>query len=413
VVAAAAALAIVASAGRATEAERLAPAPVLRFQFGANAPPPGWVRVDPDTPFTEARGWGFEPQAGRSAANQPGGPPPARFFSTALPEGNYDVTVALGDETAATTNTVKAETRRLMLERVVTAPGEVTRRTFSVNIRTPEIPGGGAVRLKAREKGVWHWDRKLTLEFNGARPGVRAVEITPCPAATTIYLLGDSTVTDQPEEPWSSWGQMLPRFFKPGVAVANHAESGESLKSSLGARRVAKVLASLRPGDYVLVQFGHNDQKDRAPDALETYRANLRALVAHVRQAGATPVIVTSMERKAGVERETLAGYPAAARDVAAELKAPLIDLQAMSRVLYRALGDRIGLAFQDGTHHNAFGSYELARCVVEGIRANHLGLAGAMADDAGVFDPSHPDSPGEFRVPASPGSPGSKPDGN
>src|SRR5690606_29250168 len=122
------------------------------------------------------------------------------------------------------------------------------------------------------EHGVLHWDDKLTLEFNGARPAVRTIEIAPSPEAVTVFLLGDSTVTDQPHEPWNSWGQMLTRFFQPGVAVANHAESGESLKGSLRARRVRKVLESISPGDYVFIQFGHNDMKDKAVDALEKYR---------------------------------------------------------------------------------------------------------------------------------------------
>ena len=61
---------------------------------------------------------------------------------------------------------------------------------------------------------------------------------------------------------------MLPRFFKPGIAVANYAESGESLRSSLSARRVAKALSEARKGDYVFVQFGHNDMKDKSPNAL-------------------------------------------------------------------------------------------------------------------------------------------------
>ena len=167
------------------------------------------------------------------------------------------------------------------------------------------------MRLKEREKEVLHWDDKLTLEFNGSRPAVCALEITPATNAITVFLLGDSTVTDQPREPWNSWGQMLTRFFQPGVAVANHAESGESLKSSLGAHRVQKVLSSIKPGDYLFIQYGHNDQKDRATNALATYKTNLLKLVADARARGATPVLVTSMERTSGVDKDTLGEYPA------------------------------------------------------------------------------------------------------
>src|SRR6185436_20223148 len=96
-----------------------------------------------------------------------------------------------------------------------------------------------------------NWDRKLTLEFNGTRPCVCAVEIESAPEIPTVFVLGDSTVCDQPLEPWNSWGQMLPRFFGPDVAIANHAQSGESLKSSLGAHRLDKVLSAMKSGDYL------------------------------------------------------------------------------------------------------------------------------------------------------------------
>ena len=79
----------------------------------------------------------------------------------------------------------------------------------------------------------------------------------------TIFLLGDSTVCDQPLEPYASWGQMLTRFFGLGVAIANHAESGESLRSSLGAKRLDKILSLIKPGDYLLIQYAHNDEKEK------------------------------------------------------------------------------------------------------------------------------------------------------
>ena len=393
-----------------------------RFQFSPGPPAPGYVQVSPTAAYTKEASYGFDLGSKPLAISRGGGDllragfctgDQPFFFSAALPEGNYNVTVLFGERLAASTNTVKAESRRLMLERVVTAPGQFETRTFTVNIRTPRITDDRSVRLKDREKGVLHWDDKLTLEFNGARPAVCALDIVPADSAITLFILGDSTVTDQPREPWNSWGQMLTRFFLPGVAVANHAESGESLKSSLGARRVEKVLTSLHNGDYVFVQFGHNDQKDKATNAVAVYKANLEKLVSDVRARGATPVLVTSMERTSGVEKDTLAEYPATMMEVAKEQKVALIDLHAMSRVFYRALGPDLKRAFVDGTHHNAYGSYELAKCVVKGIRANQLGLVKFLVPDVPAFDPAHPDPVEQFNIPPSPASTSDKPEGS
>jgi lysophospholipase L1-like esterase len=206
---------------------------------------------------------------------------------------------------------------------------------------------------------------------------------------------------------------MLPRFFGPGVAVANYAQSGESLKSSLGAKRFEKVFRLMKKNDWLLVQFGHNDMKDRATNALAVYKTNLKKIVAETRAKGVTPVLVTSMERKNGIDHDTLADYPQTVRDVAKEDGVALIDLQAMSKVLYRALGAKLGQAFQDGTHHNNYGSYEIARCVVEGLRASAPLLAKFLAADALTFDPAHPDDPDQFKLPASCAVDSKQPDGN
>jgi len=314
------------------------------------------------------------------------------------------VTVTLGDLSAACTTTVKAELRRLMLERVRTEPGEIETRSFVVNVRTPRIAGDREVRLKDRERTTeWGaWDDKLTLEFSDARPCVCGLEIERTDQIPTVFLLGDSTVCDQPSEPWNSWGQMLTRFFKPEIVIANHAESGESTASSLGAGRFDKVFGLMKPGDYLFFQFGHNDMKSREPNALQKYREDIKRLVAETRKRGATPILVTSMERKAGIQKETLGKYPATIREVAREEGTALIDLHAMSLVLYSGLGNKLDMAFQDGTHHNGYGSYELAKCVVQAIRQSKLDLSRFIVDDFEGFDPSKPDPVEAFAVPAS-----------
>lgn len=400
-----------------THGEPLKP---LKFDFGVANTSAGFVAVTTADVFTAEKGYGFDLGFTPQMEDRGGNPVKGDFvtgdggfyFSVVLPQGNYEVTVLLGDPAGKSDTTVKAESRRLMLENVVTAEREQVSRKFTVNIRQPEYPGG-RVGLKDREKPYLHWDNKLTLEFNGPRPCVAALEIAPAPTATTVYLLGDSTVTDQPFEPRNSWGQMITRFFKPGIAISNEAESGESLGSSLSARRVAKVEAEMKMGDYVFIQFGHNDMKSKAPDALRKYEENLGKLVREIQGKGGTPVLVTSMERKGGIVKDTLAGYPDAMKRVAEMEKSALIDLHAMSRQLYVGLGKDLNVAFQDGTHHSNFGSYEIAKCVVEGIRKAKLPLVAMLADDVKPFDPSKPDAVAEFHYAVSPVKDVTKPDGN
>ena len=394
-----------------------------KFDFGPGAVAPGYKQVTPQSIYRRETGFGFEPGSQIVCIDR-GGKDTLRgdfctgeqpfYFSVALPEGNYNVSVTLGDAQAKSLTTIKAELRRLMIERVETKPGKFETRTFTVNVRTPQIAGGGEVRLKDREETneIWAWDEKLTLEFNNARPAVCAIEITPADNAPTIYLLGDSTVCDQPREPYNSWGQMLTRFFKSGIAIANHAESGESLRSSLGAKRLDKVLSIIKPGDYLFIQYGHNDEKEKGEGvgAFTTYKADLMKFIEGARQHGAIPVLITPVQRrtfdKDGKITNSHGDYPEAVRQLAKEQRVPLIDLNAMSKPLYEAWGveaSKRAFAPNDNTHHNNYGSYEVAKCIVDGIKANKLAIAKYLVTDMPRFDPRHPDSFESFKVPASP----------
>lgn len=384
----------------------------LKFAFDNRAPEAGWTQVAPTNFYSDAAGFGPEPGAELNGQDFLTSEKPF-LFSVKLPEGNYAVTTLLNDKTGESVTTVKAEQRRLMLEKIQIHPGTLAARTFIVNVRTPRIAGTEHVKLKQREleTETVNWDGKLTLEFNGVHPTLRALVIAPT-NVPTIFIAGDSTVCDQPAEPWNSWGQMLPRFFKPELAVANYAESGESIKSSLGAKRFDKIFSTMHKGDYLFVQFGHNDQKDKATNALETYKANLKKIVARTRKLGGTPVLVTSMERKREPIQDTLGGYPQTVRDVAREETVALVDLHAMSKIFYKALGADLDKAFQDGTHHNNYGSYELAKCVINGIRENKLPLAKSIVADFS-FDPAKPDDVNKFQMAASPTVSKEKPLGN
>jgi lysophospholipase L1-like esterase len=380
------------------------------FQFDfAGQPQPGWTEVAPTNLYSRTVGYGFEPAAAIISSNGVTSEKPF-LFSIQLPEGNYRVTTQFGNPTGDSVTTVKAEQRRLMLEKV---PGTATK-TFIAHLHTPIISATEKVHLKVRELDTEkvNWDEKLTLEFNGTHPALQTLTIAPA-QVPTVFIAGDSTVCDQPAEPWNSWGQMLPRFFKPELAVANYAESGESIKSSLGAHRFDKIFSQMKKGDWLFLQFGHNDQKDKATNALAVYRGNLKKLIARTRALGGTPVLVTSMERTSGVDTDTLGGYPNTVREVAQEENVALVDLNAMSRAFYHALGTKLTKAFQDGTHHNNYGSYELAKCVILGIQKTQLPLAKFIVDDFGAFDPAHPDSLDTFTLPTSPSTSTEKPLGN
>ena len=389
----------------------------LHFSFGSERARAKIVHGD--TFYSKEVGYGFESGAEMSCSDRNSGSPSGScssdkpfYFSVSLPEGNYLVRITFGDPERASTTTVKAELRRLMIERVSTEPGKFVTKTFAVNVRTPIISGGGEVKLKDREKTAeaWAWDEKLTLEFNNSHPAIAGIDITRTTKLPTVYLLGDSTVCDQPSEPYNSWGQMLTRFFKPDLVVANNAESGESLKSSLGARRLDKVVSTMKPGDYLLIQFGHNDEKEKGEGvgAFTTYKADLKKFVAAARARGATPILITPVQRRTfdqqGKITNSHGDYPEAVRQVAREEKVELIDLHAMSTKFYEALGpERSKLAFKegDGTHHNNYGSYELAKCIVEGLRATKL--AKYLLNDLTTFDSSRPDALESFVMPASP----------
>ena len=405
--------------------------PKLKFDFGPGKVTLGYAQVVAETIYDKTSGYGFEPGANISCVDRGGDSlrgdlctsEKPFYFSVALPEGNYSVTVTLGDSDAATVTTIKAELRRLMLERVETAKGKFVTRTFTVNVRTPVIAGDGEVRLKDREKTTesWAWDEKLTLEFNNSRPSVCAIEIKPV-EVPTVYLLGDSTVCDQPSEPYNSWGQMLTRFFKPGIAIANHAESGESLHSSLAAQRLDKVLSVLKPGDYLIIQYGHNDEKEKGEGigAFTSYKSDLKKFVDEARKRGAHPVLVTPVQRRsfdaAGKITNSHGDYPEAVRQLAKEEDVPLIDLNAMSKLLYEAWGPDLSkqaFAPNDNTHHNNYGSYELAKCIVEGIRTARIGLVSYLFPDVAAFDPSRPDPIESFALPPSPKANSVKPLGN
>jgi len=409
--------------------------PSPKFSFTAAAVP-GFTQVKATDAYSDQRGYGFEKPASVKFVDRGGSDPihsgfvtgtstTPFAFSIKLPEGNYDVTFTLGDSKAESTTTVKAELRRLMIAQLHLAAGEYGHPTITVNTRTPLIAGTNQrVGLKAREmttEGI-AWDDKLTLEFDDKAPAVSAIEIAPS-HGPTVYLMGDSTMCDQPTEPFNSWGQTITNWFKPGVAVSNQAESGDSLPGSVGGR-LAKMTSTMKKGDYLFVQFGHNDMKG-AGEPPARYEQLLAQVVTQVRAHGGTPIIVTPVSRKsfnaAGQITDSFVAnggsYVLAAKDAAKVNNALMIDLNGLSAKFYEALGQpNAGVAFArptESTHHSDYGSYEISKCMIQGIIDAKLPLADYVKADWKTFDPSKPDPFSSFTIPRDGAANGATPLGN
>src|ERR1017187_3578507 len=184
------------------------PPRALKFGFGAATPAPGYAQVLATTVYSDDRGYGFEQGATLTAVHRGGGDPlrdsfitsdTLFYFSVKVPEeGNYKVTVTFGDREAESVTTVKAELRRLMLERVRLAPGKFATQSFIVNVRTPQIPGSGEVRLKDRERTseARAWDNRITLEFSDAHPAVCGVEIEKADGIPTIFIRSEEHTSE-------------------------------------------------------------------------------------------------------------------------------------------------------------------------------------------------------------------------
>ena len=388
-----------------------ATAPIdLKFDFSAGATKAGYTRVALNATYTDEAGYGYEPGA-QLAIGDDGDTTTSDkpfLFSAKVPEGNFNVRVQFGDSRQETVMTVKAESGQLMLERVHVLEGQVAERTFTVNVRTPNLPklqmnapGREEVSLDQFDRAnARDWDNKLTVQFVSPHAALRSIEITSAPSTPTVFIAGDSTVTDRDGGGDVSWGQLLPRFFKPGVAVSNDAQSGETLKSFANALRLDKILSKMKKGDYLFIQFAHNDSKEQWPQTYvepeTTYKAYLKVYVAETRLRGATPVLVTPMDRGVrgtGAPTHGHGGYPQAVREVAAEEHVALIDLYNMSIVFYENSGADAAKILADGTHSTAYGGYEFAKCIVMGIKLNKLDLSNLIIDNFKDFDPAHPDS--------------------
>ncbi|MBR3456251.1 MAG: rhamnogalacturonan acetylesterase [Bacteroidaceae bacterium] len=212
---------------------------------------------------------------------------------------------------------------------------------------------------------------------------------------TTIYMIGDSTMANKPldkENQERGWGQMLGDMLQGNICVDNHAVNGRSSKSFIDEGRWDKVLQTLAPGDYVIIQFGHNDEKpnpDRHTEPYTSFKENLHRFIRETRAKGATPILLNSIvRRKFDADSvhlvDTHGDYVIAPRQVAEEANVPFVDADSLSRSLVESYGPEqskqlfmwipAGLyefapnGKQDDTHLNVDGAHIMARLLFEHI---------------------------------------------
>lgn len=219
---------------------------------------------------------------------------------------------------------------------------------------------------------------------------------------TTIYTIGDSTMANKknPEvNPEYGWGQVLPQFFNENVKIDNRAVNGRSTRSFIDENRWGSIYKHLKKGDYVFIQFGHNDEKENDPKRYTnphtTYRQNLIRFVQESREKGAIPVLFSSIVRRNfnefGTLVDTHGDYPLEARLVALEYEVPFIDLQYLSEKLEESYGvegsKKLHLHFEPGeidyfkdgksddTHLSKLGATEIAKLVIEELKKLKIDL--------------------------------------
>lgn len=376
-----------------------------KFDFGDGPVAAGYTQIKSTTKFDATKGYGFESGTISSVDRLWDDDLKTDFltskgnmvFSVVLPQGNYEVTFIFGDGENESETTVWAENRKLMFDRVTTAGGVFSTQSVSLRrMETKSIDGSVTMSIKDREKDYRTWDNKLTFIISGKAPAIAGLEIKPKTDVTTLWLCGNSTVVDQLTAPWAGWGQMSPGFFKSSLAVANYAESGLTASGFYSMKRLAKILAEVKKGDYVTVQFAHNDQKNA--NDVANYETTLTKYANEIKAKGAIPLFVTSTARQGELDPKTsVGGLPEKMRALGKKLGVTVLDLNQHSINLQNALGNNKEKLYMytasDKTHFCEYGAYELARAILEEIKSKVPDLAKHLRDDHIGFDSKKPDA--------------------
>ena len=314
------------------------------------------------------------PSVGTCAINQlskcSGTPLACHFGGEA---GNYVVTVELGGAQAGETE-VEAEYFRRMLTQT-NAVGETKRFSFVTNVRVYEGEPLRPDQDGSTSKGI----PGLDIYFRGTTPRPISICYEKQSKPLMLWIEGDSTVTDQEDPAYSGWGQHLPQHFLSPISIANYADSGESSSSVLASAKLwPTIKAGMKPGDWVMVQLGHNDKDITAA----AFKKNLGTMVADAKAAGAHMILVTPISRVGytlAEEHISSAGanLPQLIRELGKNENVPVIDLtvttwnwiQTIKWQDYFALGT-------DHTHTNQKGADIVSGFVRDAVKAQVPELA-------------------------------------
>ena len=308
---------------------------------------------------------------------------PLLFKADVKKEGNYRIKVSLTGCAEMETEVLLFLGRRHLAWKGILQYGQRQMVEGIVNVSA----------IVPRGKTEMYPDTTVDIALIGKGAALSAVQIEPveCPV---IYIAGDSTVTDQsadypyaPGASYSGWGQMLSAYLDGRIAVSNHAHSGLTTESFREEGHYAILYDRLRAGDYVLLQFGHNDQKLDHLKAEEGYRENLDRYISEIRKKGAYPILVTPIARNTwkgldGSYNDLLAEYAEAVKRLGAQRKVPVVDLHAASRAFVLIKGLEAAKQWfypNDFTHSNDYGAYQAAGWVAQGLAgfAGKTGLDG------------------------------------
>ncbi|MCR5278346.1 MAG: rhamnogalacturonan acetylesterase [Lachnospiraceae bacterium] len=370
----------------------------------------GCIRVTTENLYSETKGYGFVTDENRSKIAKlqiPGisngfipmdvssDRPVPTFFKCDVPrQGNYHVEIEA--ENDGSPAIIFMERRRLYLNEAFSG-----RRRFSFSVNVCDIIPEGKQQVFT--------DKDLDISWIGSGLKVREIEVKEC-NCPTIFIAGDSTVTDQPANypyspgtSYSGWGQMLSAYLNDTVVVSNHAHSGLTTESFRKEGHYSIIESYIKPGDYFFMQFGHNDQKLEHLRENSGYRENIVRYIQEIRAKGAFPVIVTSLSRNTWFKEgesynDLLKAYSLECEKIGAEMDVPVLDLHgySMELIIKNGLNESKKYYYPgDYSHTNDYGAYIMAGFVASEMKraaqvsklAAYKAFAGMMREEVSDWE--------------------------